>query len=310
MDSYLKIAEQVLSEVRIPMHPKKILEHAYLHNLVPSHLYGKTQHKTLQARLSEDIITYGNRSLFFRTNPGKFFLTKFISDGTIPEKFKSRFPARRRQRDLKNRPVLTVDYEAVKISSLKDNKISKKQFSNILRAETTRYMPYKSIHHEKRYKVWSFIVVYRDNSVLSYRQGRYREGRDAFVNLQAIGFPYLLEDSDKTLFDTEDWGLRKAGVCKAIIDIGSSLEDFGDTYINKESTLDFILPIENGDDFELVGVVTLKCPDWFEPTNKKLAINELKWLDITQPINNTADFDPWSKKLLREIRPYIEKEVA
>ncbi len=74
MDAYLHIAEEVLRLERRPMSARAMLVAAYRHNIVPSHLFGRTQHKTLGARLSKDILERREKSAFFRTAPGRFFL--------------------------------------------------------------------------------------------------------------------------------------------------------------------------------------------------------------------------------------------
>jgi hypothetical protein len=74
---YLNIAENVLLKASRPLTPREILDFAFIDGLVPSHLHGHTQHKTLQARLSEDISHYLDQSRFFRTAPGRFFLRAY-----------------------------------------------------------------------------------------------------------------------------------------------------------------------------------------------------------------------------------------
>ena len=75
------------------MTAKAILNAAYRTGIVPDHLHGKTQHKTLQARLSEEILHFKRDGRFFRTEPGFFFLTEFESDPLIPDKYKDHFSA-------------------------------------------------------------------------------------------------------------------------------------------------------------------------------------------------------------------------
>jgi HB1, ASXL, restriction endonuclease HTH domain len=84
LDAYLQIAESILKIERRPLSARAILAAAYRHGLVPMHLHGNTQHKTLGARISEDIITLHDDSLFFRTAPGRFFLREFLTDVTDP----------------------------------------------------------------------------------------------------------------------------------------------------------------------------------------------------------------------------------
>jgi hypothetical protein len=58
VDTYLGIAQKVLERARRPLTPREILREAYRSDLVPYHLHGATQHKTLQARLSEHILEF------------------------------------------------------------------------------------------------------------------------------------------------------------------------------------------------------------------------------------------------------------
>lgn len=79
------------------MTAREILKTAYARGYVSRHLHGATQHKTLGARLSEDILERGERSQFYRASPGRFFLAELIDDLTLPVEFRTRFIARRRR---------------------------------------------------------------------------------------------------------------------------------------------------------------------------------------------------------------------
>ena len=92
----------MIRQARRPLSPSEILAQAYVHAVVPAHLFGKTQEKTLQARLSEDISRLRERSLFFRTNRARFFLREFLGEPTIPTVFQTEYLARPRRKDLKN----------------------------------------------------------------------------------------------------------------------------------------------------------------------------------------------------------------
>ena len=114
LESYLQIAKVVLRSTRRPMSARAILEVAYQAGVVPAHLYGKTQHKTLQARLSEDILHRRETSAFYRTEPGQFFLIELLGDPEIPDEWKKPFPARRRTRDLKRDNTLAIKKSFIK----------------------------------------------------------------------------------------------------------------------------------------------------------------------------------------------------
>lgn len=106
MDSYLDLAATVLRELRRPLDARQILKTAYQLSIVPRNLYGKTQYKTLHARIAEDIREGHARSAFVRTAPGRFFLRSFLSDPTIPGRYKREYPARPRADQLRNFSVL------------------------------------------------------------------------------------------------------------------------------------------------------------------------------------------------------------
>lgn len=311
LDSYLNIAKKVLQSVQCPMHSKQILEYAYLNDMVPKHLFGKTQHKTLQARLSSDILFSGRRSLFYRTEPGVFFLIQFLNDDNIPQAYKNVFHARRRERELRDKPVLTIDKEALKVFVKKDNTVEIRNIENFFSFNNIKYLPYNKAQNESNFIVWSFVVFYREHEVLSYRQGRYREGRDAFVNRQTIGFPFLLTDEDRGLFDQKDHGLTYGGLSKAVLDLGIPVEEFDFSELKSRLRLDSFFVFEkNGKAPEFLGLVTFNCPKWFEPTANKLAINDLRWVDIRKPINHIDDYDPWSQKIIGYLKDLLNKSIA
>jgi len=70
----------------------QILRAAYDLQIVPRDLYGKTQHKTLQARIAEDILRNRGRSEFVRTERGRFFLRSLLADASMSRRFKGEYP--------------------------------------------------------------------------------------------------------------------------------------------------------------------------------------------------------------------------
>ena len=132
MDSYLELAEIVLREERRPLTARALLKRAYKLQIIPANLYGKTQHKTLQARISEDILGRRDRSRFFRTAPGVFFLRDFLNDATIPPKFRSPIVARRRQRELPVKNALSLNSENLASLRLKQSQPEKSSIGTFL----------------------------------------------------------------------------------------------------------------------------------------------------------------------------------
>ncbi len=300
MDSYLDIAHKVLRASRRPMSARGILDAAYRARIVPDHLRGKTQHKTLQARLSEDILHHRNASLFYRTEPGIFFLSELIADPDVPEKYKEKFLARRRTRDLKKDIPLGVRRSFLR-SWIEGNsgKSVATFFSEAEKDDSVRYL---SEAEEADYAVvWTFSLVRRGSKVLSYRIGRYRDDRDAFANKRTIGFPGVVTASDRTLFSQGDYGATDSALAVLLSDLDLSAHSFETGGIAKPE-IKFLSESE-GDDGVSVALLVLEwsCPDWFEPTTLKLSLNDPCWLDMTVSPNNPSDFEPWSKSTLRRV---------
>lgn len=58
-----------------------------------------------------------------------------------------------------------------------------------------------------------------------------------------------------------------------------------------------------GDDGISVLLLVLErvCPTWFEPTTRRVSLNDPCWLDLKVPPNTLEDFEPWSEAALSEV---------
>ena len=284
------------------MSASAILEAAYKAGIVPSHLYGKTQQKTLQARLSEEILEHKRNCTFFRTEPGIFFLTELISDPSIPEKYKNVFPARRRTRELFNAPAL-----AIKKSLLDESHgIRSNDWLELLdearREDAIRYVHPKDVDAEYLL-VWSFSLVRRHQNTLGYRVGRYRDDRDLYANRKTIGFPGLLNTDSHTLFSMRDFGATECATESIFTDLDLSANSFDglDSVAPPEIT-NILIVDEHLNKPVLLLVMQWQCPNWLEPTSRRLSLNNLGWLDISRAPNDLEDFEPWSQATLEALQ--------
>jgi hypothetical protein len=294
LDSYLDIAAIVLRSERRPLRPPAILAAAYRAGLVPPHLYGKTQHKTLQARLSEDIVERKERSSFFRTSPGRFFLREFLADTSLPEEFRTPVPTRRRLRELVKGPALAIHRRKLEQVMEHNTAVKPEVVLKLLRGEESLYGEPRKRRNDIVF-LRSFVCVSRQTSILSYRLGRYRDDRDEFLSKRSLGFSTLVQAKEHTLF-TNDFGIIDAGVHATKLDL-----DFPEVPHEEElsSTLSCFIWVNNGSDLsDLLAIIWLYCPNWFEPLKRRLALNDLRWCDASVPINNIDDFDPWSRSIL------------
>jgi len=292
VDTYLELAEMVLRAARRPLSPRAILSAAYKAGIVPSHLFGKTQHKTLQARLSGDILRLKLDSRFFRTNPGMFFLSEFRSDPQVADEFKDPFHARRRTRDLTKPSALAISKEYVErcVSLSIDG-------HELLRGAShcgaVRYVDARRPLNDC-YLVWTFSILRRSSQFLSYRIGRYRDDRDTFVNKRSIGFADVVGHEDANLFN-DDLGVADRSLTVLLEDLDLSRSVFGSNEaLDAPSALFSLVASDDASHPALLFVMEWVCPQWFEPTARRLSLNEVRWIDASRIPNDLNDFEPWS----------------
>jgi hypothetical protein len=302
VDSYLEMAERVLRAARRPMTASGILDAAYKAGIVPPHLHGKTQQKTLQARLSEYILTQKRDGVFFRTAPGYFFLTELESDSNIPDQYKDHFSARRRTRDLFRAPALCFKSEF--IGQLTECRFdSWRDFlGRATSADAICYIePGCSLAEYS--PAWTFTLVRRKTSALSYRIGRYRDDRDSFAKKRTVGFPSMLSYFDQTFFSDGDLGASECGLRAVLTDLDLSINAFknGGGIVAPEVSNVLLVSQPEGGQSVLI-VMDWKCPDWFEPTMRRLSLNDTRWLDLAVQPNDVNDFEPWSIAALEQLR--------
>jgi hypothetical protein len=305
LDVYLDIARTVLRSERRPLTPRAILALAYKAGIVSHRLHGKTQHKTLGARLSEDLVQLSDRSLFFRSEPGKYFLREFLTDTSLPEDYRRPVPTRRRFRELVLGDALALDEEALAAFD-RDKPIAPASILELLHSKNCRYEDPRR-RSESSVFFRAFVCVQRGHQLLTYRLGRYREDRDAFMHKRCIGFATLVHDFEHTLFNQADLGIVDAGVhaTKVDLDIPDTAEaPSEDDHQGRLSHFIWASEKAGGD---LLAVIFYECPDWFEPTKRRLALNDIKWLDDPTSVNDLDDFDPWSQRVLLSEPPRVRR---
>ncbi|KTR06899.1 hypothetical protein NS365_05550 [Aureimonas ureilytica] len=277
------------------MTPSGILDSAYAAGIVPKRLYGRTQVKTLQARLSEDVL-YSSYSAFFRTEPGVFFLNELVADPTIPAKFKEKFEARRRIRDLHVAPFLGIDRDFIAHC---DSALLHDWHGLLQEAEDCKAIHYLESRKEAgdRLVVWTFSVVRRGTEVLSYRTGRYRTDQDTFMNKRTIGFPGVVSFYDCTLFSNGDFGTRENSLNALMSDLDISAVAMHGGEIPDPVPRGSVVVHEDDRRDVLLVLMDWTCPAWFEPTTRRLSLNDPRWLDL-RTHNDIDDFEPWTKATL------------
>lgn len=300
--SYLDLAEQVLLRVRRPMSTKEVMSEAYLRGLVPPHLYGRTQWKTLGARLSEDILLLRENSRFYRAHPGRFLLTAFLEDEAIPAEHRKPIIAKRRRRELKRKDVVLIPRKKVPRRRGGSGEILIEDMATILKSHDVIYATDYNVLIDNYLPLVSFMVVMKGHLALSYRLGHYRESRDSFEKKRSIGFTTPVTRYDNSLFDHTDHGAVRAGVAAMATDLDLRWADSRGPLEDAAELLTYIQHDEMPSGAVILAVIRFEAWEGFEPFTKRLAINDLAWVDIGMRFNDFDDFDPWSKHIIERKR--------
>lgn len=298
-DSYLDTAERVLLLTRRPMSAREILKFALLQHLLPDHLYGVTQHKTLQARLSEDISSSSERSRFFRTAPGIFFLKSLANQPATPRRFKVIHRALPRRKELKRDLVLTLRAETLLRGIEGDVSVPLSRIVECLESGSYTYTMWKNIKYPY-IPVHSFSVVYRELMVLSYSAGKLTPSSDPICGKRSIGFGGAVCASDNDILYESFHGIVGSGINELAYNLGLPKRMAEQARYENHLRPFYAMVVQNRSSrvSSLHVVMSYSCPDNFIPATSSLSFRDLRWIETRIPLNNISQFDEVSQRLL------------
>ena len=286
------------------MSTHEIMREAFLRGIVPTHLHGQTQHKTLGARLSVDILNYRKKSLFFRTQPGRFFLREFMKDKKIPIEFRTPIVARRRKRELKNKNIACISTDLVATKNIFGAYpvLKPEDLEEIISSGEILYCDLDQVSERAVAPIYSYVILTKKDKVLVHTKSKYAESRASFAEQLSLGFAIPLAHDDMTLFDFSDHGMVAAGLTAVAMDLDI---EFAEEFPEFEAVANFTCcPIVQSPSMQmnLLGIVKVEVPEYFNPIHKKLAIRHLQWIDIPNKRRDYIKFDPWAQYILKELQ--------
>jgi len=296
-DAYLNIAEAIISAERQPMRPRDIIQRAYLAELLPWHLHGPRQDKTLHARLSEDIARSPEGSRFYRTAPGIFFLNEFRDQPDTPDAYNQVYRAPPRRRELKRDKLFSLK---IIDSSPNGKEVGIADLQIALNAGSYEYIPFQEAKANHGYAVvHSFVVVYRGPKILSFRCGKFFPESDPIYGRRSIGIgSAVIADNLHMLYDSL-YGIVENGIGELGYGVGlpRRLAERARYQNELRPHVGILLEDDRGGPITLHVVMGYHCPDEFEPSKAALSVNDLRWIDSTNPGNDLADYDATSRLL-------------
>jgi predicted NUDIX family phosphoesterase/dephospho-CoA kinase len=303
--TYLWVAETVLRKHKRPLNARALVNYGLEDGLFPATGLSYTPQKSMQARLSIEILN-NDASIFVRTSRGRFFLRDLMPsslDGALSTL--KVYTAERHVPRPSTEMVLCVPRQVYDgflnfqgighisernpIEQLTDEQIA---FTRRAIAETD----------DSSKQVITYTVIQHQSRILSFRRGLYNRAANFLRGAHCVGFGGHVNENDRDLFSLSDLGIRQ----NAAREIAEELMlPRGRPQIDPES-FEF-LGILN-DDSSDVGVrhmaVVLRYwiddwSQWRSVTKGEASINKLRWLDTVGETINLSEFEYWSQLVIR-----------
>jgi predicted NUDIX family phosphoesterase len=299
-ESILDVVEDVLRQETRPMTALEISKSIRESPKRKNWLKGNTPHKTIQARLSTDILNNSRETRFYRYAPAVYGLKDRLESGDYPRQYLRKYIFwRRRRRELENSYIarINVDFTAF----LNRGGFLDREFFplNILRHLDIRLVDRKNIDKDKDSynKLLRYYYCFRhEDKIVRYRRSNFdmnNEGRDGELS---VGFDGWITENHLSLFSSIGFDIEPSVLADAYT-IFDSQEKI-DVQINFIGFLNDSTDRKNKHIIALVFDVQLE--DFFEFDEIK-GVRDLEWISLMNSSNRNVNLESWSKYLLSEM---------
>lgn len=268
---------------------------------------GKTPFKTLNARLSVDIHSRGEQSLFFRYAPATYGLREFLAEEGYERGFRRVFVGRNRRKEVSNEFVATVEQKDIGFFDTDGLYPAQHYPLSILDLIDIKYCERKKAENRNDIRqLVSYAYIYHDTSVLAFEKGTYTSDSGEFVGKQSIGFGGHLNHDDLSLFDDNPVGLE----ANILREINEELYIISKTLIQNIVSITFrgfLLDSSTENGKRHLGLAAaINLGTRLDLENPSLGIRNLRWLSMRSTPNSFERFEIWSQYLFRHIqRAYV-----
>jgi len=307
--TYLWVAETVLRKVGRPLRAGELVARGLDDQLFDDQDISKTPQKSMQSRLSMEILRNGTESRFVRVAKGQFFLRDLLyKEGGAADVLEV-YTAPRREAPPSSEWVLAIHRDNYR-SILDFQGIGLGPFESpekLLDRRLVTYLPRTEAETRDDLKQFvTYTIVQHETKILSFVRGQYNRAASFLRGARCVGFGGHVTDADLSLFTQADLGIR----ANAIREIGEEINlPSGRPQIDPEKLE--ILGVLN-DNSSAVGVRHLAIvmrywvedfSKWERPQRGEASINRLRWIDTRHEPLNLSDFEYWSQLCIREYFP-------
>jgi hypothetical protein len=198
---YLDVARKVISARGRPLTAHEILRDAIRYGLMPKDLAGETMHKTLQARITEDLVTRRGNSEFYRTGPGVYFLRELSDDSTLSANVINEIVSFGRSRPLTRGRVL--HYSPI----CRGNSIDFEDPEHLIDT-ITRTGKYSYLEHmpPDDIRVGTFSIIRNEDRIFTFTVGKHSSFSE-LIGKKSVGLRRYIDEFDRDLFSADDFGV-------------------------------------------------------------------------------------------------------
>jgi len=205
--TYLWVAETVLRKHNRPLKAREIVSFGIDDGLFADREISKTPQKSMQARLSLDILEKGPESKFLRTGRGLFFLREML--GTLQRA--QEYTAVRRAPIPPSENVLVINREGY-IDALDFQGIDilhTDRLRKLLSSRHLSYMPRTTAETDNDFKQFiTYTIIQNQTRILSFRRGQYNRAASFLRGALCVGFGGHVSETDLNIFTYQDHGIR------------------------------------------------------------------------------------------------------
>ena len=332
--TYLRVAEIVLSKSLVPLSAREIVDRGIEQGLFGDHAMGQTPQKSMQARLSMDILNRKSSSSFVRTARGRFALRSSIapplngSDSSTSEG-SAEYVAERRILRTPREEVLCIPEVAFRdvLTFQGIDTDTPPILDRFLNANTTLYVGRAEAEMRNDAKQFvTYVLVQCGQRLLFFKRSYLSRAAEFLRGSKCIGFGGHVSAADLDILSRGDYGL--SACARRELSEELYLPDSSRRKRDQRTTAEFDhpnkatislfqdVPLERlgilNDDSSEVGrrhvavVYRAWLPDW--NAVKKLqkgdsSIKGVGWIDLSKDTVDIADFEYWSQLCIRRFYP-------
>lgn len=320
--TFLRVAESVLLSAHFPLKAREIVERGIERGLFGDHVLGRTPEKSMQARLSLEILSNKNESRFVRTGRGRFTLRSRLQQGVRDDNDETlkEYTSVPRSLSMPVEDVLCVlrsNYAPIlTFQGLDANRdevlpaLLKLPPVYIARTEV------ESIDTVKQFI--TYVIVQCGHRVLSFERSYLSRAAEFLRGSKCIGFGGHVTAADDNIFSAGDRGIADCARRELI----EELRLVEDPKASAKSQIDETTRLFRRAPLELIGVLNddssevgrkhvavvyrLWLEDWSKArhlTKGDSSIRKLEWVDLTSSALELNDFEYWSQLCVRRMYP-------